>query len=81
MDIIKTGGYKVSALDIERELLSHPLIVECAVLGVADQEWGQRVAASMRVYVCAFMCVRVCMCVHVCMHVRMCVCVCVCKRI
>ena len=45
MDIIKTGGYKVSALEIEEVLHQHPQIRECAVVGVIDEEWGERVAA------------------------------------
>jgi malonyl-CoA/methylmalonyl-CoA synthetase len=45
IDIIKTGGFKVSALEIEEVLRAHPAIAECAVVGVADDEWGQRVAA------------------------------------
>lgn len=45
IDIIKTGGYKVSALEIEEILLKHAAISECAVVGVPDDEWGQRVAA------------------------------------
>lgn len=45
VDIIKSGGYKLSALDIEDQLLAHPAIAECAVLGLADAEFGQRVAA------------------------------------
>ncbi len=47
VDIIKTGGYKVSALEIEEVLRTHPEIVECAVVGIADPEWGERVAASV----------------------------------
>jgi malonyl-CoA/methylmalonyl-CoA synthetase len=47
VDIIKTGGYKVSALEIEEVLRSHPDILECAVVGVADAEWGERVAAAV----------------------------------
>lgn len=47
-DIIKTGGYKVSALEIEQELLAHPAISECAVLGLPDPEWGERVSAAIR---------------------------------
>jgi malonyl-CoA/methylmalonyl-CoA synthetase len=43
MDIIKTGGYKVSALEIESILLEHEVIKECAVVGVPDEEWGERV--------------------------------------
>ena len=45
VDIIKSGGYKISALDIERELLSLPYIAEAMVVGVPDEEFGQRVAA------------------------------------
>ncbi|KAB7495735.1 Acyl-CoA synthetase family member 3, mitochondrial [Armadillidium nasatum] len=44
-DIIKSGGFKVSALDVERELLSHPDIADVAVVGVPDDTWGERVAA------------------------------------
>lgn len=45
VDIIKTGGYKVSALEIERHLLAHPSITDVAVIGVPDLTWGQRVTA------------------------------------
>ena len=45
VDIIKSGGYKISALDIERHLLEHPDIAECAVVGLPDITWGQKVAA------------------------------------
>jgi malonyl-CoA/methylmalonyl-CoA synthetase len=47
VDILKTGGHKVSALEIEEVLREHPSIVECAVVGVADAEWGERVAAAV----------------------------------
>ncbi len=47
IDIIKTGGYKVSALEIEAQLLEHPTIREVAVVGVPDPEWGERVAAVL----------------------------------
>ncbi|MBI4888818.1 MAG: AMP-binding protein [Acidobacteria bacterium] len=47
IDIIKTGGYKVSALEIEEVLRLHPAIEECAVVGVADEEWGERVVAAI----------------------------------
>jgi len=45
VDIIKSGGYKISALDIERVLLEHPSISEVAVVGVPSTEWGQVIAA------------------------------------
>ncbi len=47
VDIIKTGGYKVSALEIEDVLLANPDVDECAVVGVADPEWGERVTAAI----------------------------------
>ncbi|KAJ5060336.1 hypothetical protein J3E72DRAFT_410213 [Bipolaris maydis] len=47
LDIIKSGGYKISALDVERELLGLPYVAEAMVVGVADDEFGQRVAALL----------------------------------
>jgi malonyl-CoA/methylmalonyl-CoA synthetase len=46
VDIIKSGGYKLSALEIEAALLEHPAIRECAVVGVADDTWGEIVAVA-----------------------------------
>lgn len=45
--VIKSGGYKISALDIEREILDLPYIGEVMVVGVDDEEYGQRVAAAV----------------------------------
>jgi malonyl-CoA/methylmalonyl-CoA synthetase len=42
-DILKTGGYKVSALEIEEVLREHPKLAEVAVIGLDDEAWGQRV--------------------------------------
>lgn len=47
VDIIKTGGYKVSALEIEQILLEHNQILEVAVVGIDDPEWGERVCAAV----------------------------------
>ncbi|KND90981.1 Acyl-CoA synthetase family member 3, mitochondrial [Tolypocladium ophioglossoides CBS 100239] len=44
-DIIKTGGEKVSALEVERELLSLPEVAEAAVVAVPSGNWGQKVGA------------------------------------
>ncbi|KAI0997060.1 Malonate--CoA ligase [Podosphaera aphanis] len=44
-DIIKSGGEKVSALEVERELLSLPQIAEAAVVGVPSTAWGQKLGA------------------------------------
>jgi malonyl-CoA/methylmalonyl-CoA synthetase len=47
IDILKTGGNKVSALEIEEVLREHPAVTECAVVGLHDKEWGERVAAAV----------------------------------
>ncbi|PYP41297.1 MAG: long-chain fatty acid--CoA ligase [Gemmatimonadetes bacterium] len=47
VDIIKTGGFKVSALEIEEELRTHPAVAECAVVGVEDPDWGERVSVAV----------------------------------
>eukprot|EP00514_Thraustochytrium_sp_LLF1b_P009316 CAMPEP_0184548394 /NCGR_PEP_ID=MMETSP0199_2-20130426/6178_1 /TAXON_ID=1112570 /ORGANISM="Thraustochytrium sp., Strain LLF1b" /LENGTH=528 /DNA_ID=CAMNT_0026943005 /DNA_START=10 /DNA_END=1593 /DNA_ORIENTATION=+ len=44
-DIIKSAGYKISGLEIERVLLEHPGLAEIAVLGVPNEEYGEIVAA------------------------------------
>jgi len=46
VDIIKSGGYKLSALEIEAALLQHPAIRECAVIGIPDDTWGEAVAVA-----------------------------------
>jgi len=45
VDIIKSGGYKLSALEIEAALLEHPQVAECAVIGLPDDTWGEAVTA------------------------------------
>ena len=47
VDIIKSGGYKLSALEIENTLLAHPQIAEVAVVGIKDRTWGEAVAAAV----------------------------------
>src|SRR5206468_2134550 len=47
VDIIKTGGYKVSALEVEEVLRTHPAIAECAVVGIEDPEWGERICVAV----------------------------------
>lgn len=41
MDIIKCGGFKLSALHIEDVLLTHPLVEEVAVVGLPDGVYGE----------------------------------------
>lgn len=45
VDIIKSGGYKISGLDIETAMLRLPYVKEVAVVGVPDLVWGEAVAA------------------------------------
>ena len=47
VDIIKSGGFKLSALEIEDALLMHPAIRECAVVGLPDDTWGEVVAVAI----------------------------------
>ncbi len=46
-DIIKSGGYKISALEIEHVLLAHQNINECAVIALPDEVWGETIAVAI----------------------------------
>ncbi len=47
IDIIKSGGYKISALEIEEVLRTHESVSDCAVVGIPDEEWGERVVVAL----------------------------------
>ena len=47
VDIIKSGGYKISALEIEEVLRTYPGIKECGVVGIPDEEWGEIIGVSL----------------------------------
>jgi malonyl-CoA/methylmalonyl-CoA synthetase len=47
VDILKSGGYKLSALEIEEVLREHPAVGEVAVIGIPDEAWGERVVACV----------------------------------
>jgi malonyl-CoA/methylmalonyl-CoA synthetase len=47
VDIIKSGGYKIAAREIEDVLRRHPKVKDAAVVGVEDRVWGQRIAAAL----------------------------------
>lgn len=47
VDIIKSGGYKISALEIEDVLRTHPAVNDCAIVGIPDEEWGEVVSACL----------------------------------
>lgn len=44
-DLIKSGGYRVGAGEVEASLLEHPTVAEVAVVGPADDDLGQRIVA------------------------------------
>lgn len=46
-DILKSGGYKLSALEIEDVLREHEQLVDCAVVGLPDDDLGERVAVAV----------------------------------
>ncbi len=47
VDIIKSGGYKISALEIEEILRQHEEIMDCGVVGIPDEEWGEIIAVAL----------------------------------
>jgi fatty-acyl-CoA synthase len=46
-DVIKSGGEWISSVDLENALMGHPDVVECAVIGVADERWDERPLACV----------------------------------
>lgn len=47
VDIIKSGGYKISALEIEEVLRTHPEVKDCGVVGLPDPEWGEVIGVGI----------------------------------
>ena len=47
IDILKCGGYKLSALEVEAVLRTHPAVEDCAVVGLDDPDLGQQVCAAV----------------------------------
>jgi malonyl-CoA/methylmalonyl-CoA synthetase len=47
VDILKSGGYKLSALEIEDVLREHDAVAEVAVIGLPDETWGELVVAAI----------------------------------
>jgi malonyl-CoA/methylmalonyl-CoA synthetase len=45
VDVLKSGGYKLSALEIEQAIREFPGVEDVAVVGVPDEEWGDLVTA------------------------------------
>jgi long-chain acyl-CoA synthetase len=49
-DMIVSGGENVYSAEVENALYRHPSVVECAVIGVPDPKWGERVHAVLRLH-------------------------------
>ncbi len=44
-DMIITGGFNVYSAEVEQALMAHPCVRDCAVIGLPDDKWGERVTA------------------------------------
>ena len=44
-DMIISGGFNIYSVEVERAILDHPAVQECAVIGVPDEKWGESVTA------------------------------------
>jgi len=44
-DMIITGGFNVYSAEVEQALMQHPAVRDCAVVGLPDEKWGERVVA------------------------------------
>ncbi len=47
-DMIITGGFNVYSAEVEQVLLAHPAVRDCAVIGLPDEKWGERVTAVLQ---------------------------------
>jgi fatty-acyl-CoA synthase len=47
-DMIITGGFNVYSAEVEQAVLAHPAVLDCAVVGLPDDKWGERVTAIIQ---------------------------------
>jgi acyl-coenzyme A synthetase/AMP-(fatty) acid ligase len=47
--VIKPGGVSLCPAEVEATLLEHPYVIDAAVIGLPDREWGQRVHAAVQI--------------------------------
>ena len=47
-DMIITGGFNVYSTEVEQALMQHPDLQDCAVIGLPDEKWGERVEAVVQ---------------------------------
>ena len=49
-EMIITGGFNVYSAEVEQALLAHPAVLDCAVVGLPDDKWGERVTAVVQLH-------------------------------
>ena len=49
-DMVVSGGENIASVEVENVLVTHPAIFECAVIGVPDDKWGERVHAVISLH-------------------------------
>jgi len=48
-DMVVTGGFNVYSTEVEQALMAHPAVADCAVVGLPDEKWGERLTAVLQV--------------------------------
>lgn len=49
-DMIISGGFNVYSVEVEQVLMQHPDVQDCAVVGLTDKKWGERIAAVLQLH-------------------------------
>ena len=47
-DMVITGGFNVYSTEVEQAILQHPAVQDCAVVGLPDEKWGERLTAVVQ---------------------------------
>jgi acyl-CoA synthetase (AMP-forming)/AMP-acid ligase II len=47
-DMVITGGFNVYSTEVEQALMAHPAVQDCAVVGLPDEKWGERITAVLQ---------------------------------
>jgi fatty-acyl-CoA synthase len=47
-DMVITGGFNVYSTEVEQAIMQHPAVQDCAVVGLPDEKWGERVTAVLQ---------------------------------
>ncbi len=47
-DMVITGGFNVYSTEVEQALMAHPAVADCAVIGLPDEKWGERLTAVLQ---------------------------------